>query len=101
MAPGMVPTTKFGHGHRLTALRRREALTFYLFIAPWTVGFLVFGAGPIVASLVLSFTNYNIVSTPLFVGLSNYREMVVNDPLFATSLFNTLYYTVIFVPGQI
>jgi multiple sugar transport system permease protein len=82
-------------------LRRREALTFYLFIAPWAIGFLVFGAGPIIASLILSFTNYNIVSVPLFVGGANYREMIGNDNMFTVSLLNTLYYTVIFVPAQI
>lgn len=84
-----------------SSLRRCEAITFYLFIAPWAIGFLVFGAGPIIASLVLSFTNYNIVSSPLFVGPANYGEMVSNDPVFTTSLVNTVYYTVIFVPAQI
>lgn len=101
MDPGVRRVVESRERQHWPTLRRREALTFYLFIAPWAVGFLVFGAGPIIASLVLSFTNYNIVSAPLFIGPANYHEMIVNDPLFTTSLFNTLYYTVIFVPGQI
>jgi len=84
-----------------SSLRRREAITFYLFIAPWAIGFLVFGAGPIIASLALSLTNYNIVSMPLYIGLQNYTEMLATDQMFATSMVNTVYYTVIFVPSQI
>lgn len=78
-------------------LRGREAITFYLFIAPWVVGFLVFTVGPIVASLVLSLTQYDIISTPRFVALGNFQELF-EDPLFYKSLFNTLYIVVLAVP---
>jgi multiple sugar transport system permease protein len=78
-------------------LRGREALTFYLFVLPWVVGFLVFTVGPIVASFVLSFTQYDIILPPRFVGLGNFRELF-NDPLFYTSLYNTLYLVVFAVP---
>ncbi|MFN8490075.1 MAG: sugar ABC transporter permease [Caldilineaceae bacterium] len=78
-------------------LRGREAITFYLFILPWVIGFLIFTLGPIVASLVLSFAEYDIVSPIQFIGLGNFKELF-NDPLFYTSLSNTLYIVVLAVP---
>lgn len=78
-------------------LRGREAITFYLFILPWTLGFLVFILGPIVASFVLSFTRYDIISTPRFIGVANFTELAT-DPLFWRSLYNTLYIVVLAVP---
>lgn len=82
--------------HR-SSLTRREARWALLFLAPWLVGFLVFYAGPMIASLWLSFTDYNVVNAPEFVGLDNYRQMVA-DPMVARSLGNTVYYTVLHVP---
>jgi multiple sugar transport system permease protein len=78
-------------------LRGREALTFYLFILPWVLGFLAFTLGPIVASLVLSFTHYDIMTRPRFSGLENFSELFA-DPLFYKSLYNTLYIVVLAVP---
>ena len=80
---------------------RREALIFYLFIAPWLIGFLAFTIGPIVASLVLSFNDYSIVVPPNFVGLKNYSGLFTEDALFAKSLYNTGYYVLFFVPLQV
>jgi multiple sugar transport system permease protein len=68
-----------------------------LFLAPWIAGFLVFYAGPMLVSLWLSFTDYDIVNPPEFVGLDNYRQMLA-DPMVARSLRNTVYYTVLHVP---
>ncbi|GIF76430.1 carbohydrate ABC transporter permease [Asanoa siamensis] len=82
---------------RRPTLARREARWGVLFLAPWLVGFLVFYAGPMVASLWLSFTDYDIVNPPRFVGLDNYRQMLA-DPMVARSLRNTVYYTVLHVP---
>ena len=79
------------------SLRGREAISFYLFILPWTIGFLAFIFGPIVASFVLSFSRYDIISSPRFVGLDNFAELVT-DELFWRSLYNTLYIVVIAVP---
>ena len=83
--------------HRRPTLARREARWALLFLVPWIVGFLVFYAGPMIASLWLSFTDYDIVNPPQFVGLDNYRQMVA-DPMVARSLRNTVYYTVLHVP---
>ena len=62
------------------SLRGREALSFYLFIAPWTLGFLAFILGPILASLALGFTRYDIILPAKWVGLENFRDLIA-DPL--------------------
>lgn len=79
-------------------LSTREALNGYLFFSPGLIGFLVFMGFPIVFSLYLSFTSYNIYSAPKWIGLLNYRIMFTQDPLFYKSLVNTLYYVAISVP---
>ncbi|MBX3014827.1 MAG: sugar ABC transporter permease [Caldilineaceae bacterium] len=78
-------------------LRGRETISFYLFVLPWIIGFLLFILGPIVASLVFSFTDYDIMLTPSWIGLANFEELF-DDPLFYTSLYNTLYLVLIAVP---
>ncbi|GHO97697.1 sugar ABC transporter permease [Reticulibacter mediterranei] len=70
---------------------RREERRFYLFILPWLLGFILFGGGPIIASALLSFTDWSLLSTPHWIGLDNYKQLI-SDPLFYTSLKNTLYY---------
>ncbi len=50
-------------------------VTPYLFILPWIIGFIVFTAGPLILSLVMSFFDWPITSTPTFRGLGNYVEM--------------------------
>jgi multiple sugar transport system permease protein len=79
------------------SLRGREAIAFYLFILPWLIGFLVFTLGPIIASFGLSFTDYDMMLPPSLVGPENYQEILA-DPLFYTSLYNTIYIVVFAVP---
>jgi len=71
----------------------RKELQFFAFISPWLLGFIAFSGGPIIASAVISFTDWNILSTPKFVGLANYQRLV-NDPLVWKALGNTIYYTI-------
>jgi multiple sugar transport system permease protein len=78
-------------------LRRREALWFHIFVAPWIIGFLVFTLYPTVAALYLSFTRYNALHPPIFVGLANYHTLF-QDPVFFTSLRVTFTYAIIAVP---
>ncbi len=68
-------------------------MQFFAFISPWLLGFIAFSGGPIIASAVISFTDWNILSTPKFVGLANYQRLV-NDPLVWKALGNTIYYTI-------
>jgi multiple sugar transport system permease protein len=77
--------------------RTREARAAYGFIGVWIIGFLVFTLGPMIASLVLSFTDYNVISSPHNVGWDNYRQMM-SDPKVGKALGNTLVYAVMYVP---
>jgi multiple sugar transport system permease protein len=76
----------------------RKALWGYLFVGPWLVGLLAFVAGPIFASLYLSFTTYDILSAPTWVGLDNYRRAFFDDPLLWPSLGRTFYFAIAVVP---
>ena len=84
-------------GRRASGMSRQETRWAWLFLAPWVIGFLVFTGGPMVASLVLSFTEYDVISAPKFTGLDNYRQLM-SDPAVAKSLGNTVFYTALHVP---
>jgi multiple sugar transport system permease protein len=78
-------------------LARKEAKWFYVFIAPWILGFLFFTGGPVIASLYLSLTKYNVASPPAWLGLENYVSMF-DDRIFYKSIQVSAYYTVMSVP---
>ncbi|WP_327664709.1 MULTISPECIES: carbohydrate ABC transporter permease [unclassified Streptomyces] len=77
--------------------RRREIWAAYGFISPWIIGFVVFTAGPMLASLVLSFTDYDAIGSTHNVGFANYQQLF-EDPQVAKSLMNTLIFAVLRVP---
>lgn len=85
----------------LSPNRRREAISGYLFISPWLIGFIVFFAGPIIASLFLSFTRWNIVGDPIWVGLDNYRTIFTEDLRFKKAVEVTLTYSVFYLPLEV
>ncbi len=85
------------HLRRRSGLRRQEAIDGYLFIAPWLIGFVLWIAGPMLFSLALIFLNWSLLSPPSFAGLSNFSTLL-SDELIPVSLYNTAYYTFIFVP---
>lgn len=70
----------------------------WLFIMPWLIGFLLFTVFPFIASLYLSFCSYDVLSAPRWIGLANYRDLLLNDPLFYKALYNTLCYAVFSIP---
>jgi multiple sugar transport system permease protein len=82
---------------RMTKKERNEALTFYLCVSPWLIGFLLFTAGPMIASLILSFTDWNILTPPNFIGLKNFTR-AFDDPNFYQALKVTLKFSVFAVP---
>jgi len=86
---------------RKGSLARREALTFYLLISPWLIGFLLFVLGPMIASLGISFTRWDLLSPAKFIGLDNYQKMFTRDPLFWQSLKVTAVYTAVYVPMEL
>jgi multiple sugar transport system permease protein len=74
-----------------------EARWGLLFISPWLIGFLLFTAGPMLTSLWLSLTKYDLHSME-FVGAENYRRLLFVDPLFWKALTNTMVYAIFAVP---
>lgn len=83
------------------SLQRRETVAFYLCISPWLIGFVLFVLGPMVASLGLSLTRWDLLRDPRFVGLENYQRLFTKDPLFWQSLRVTLRYTLLYVPTEL
>ena len=81
-----------------THQRAKQNLVGYLFIAPWLIGFAVFTAWPFLQSIYLSFTRYNIVTEPKWVGAANYRMLLTGDELFLKSAWVTVKYAMISVP---
>ncbi|MCB0184559.1 MAG: sugar ABC transporter permease, partial [Caldilineaceae bacterium] len=83
---------------RAMRLRVREAIAGYLFLSPWIIGLACFIAGPMLASGYLSFTRYDMVNTPEWVGLKNFVEIFTKDRLFWPSMLLTFRYALIVVP---
>jgi len=81
----------------LRKLARQEELSAYLFLSPWLVGLLIFLIGPIIASVIISMTDWGLITTPQWVGLENYEDMIA-DRRFKQSLTVTLKYTAMSVP---
>jgi multiple sugar transport system permease protein len=81
-------------------IRWRTHLEGYLFIAPWLIGFVLFTLGPMIASAVISFTNFDILTPARWAGLANYARLI-NDRLFLNTVYNTLFYTILAVPTQL
>jgi len=77
---------------------RKEKWAGLLFVSPWIVGFCVFLAYPLLASIYFSFCDYSVLKAPVFIGLDNYKELF-HDELFWTALKNTLLYAVIAFPA--
>ena len=78
-------------------MKRREAIAFYLTIAPWLVGFVAFTAGPMLLSLYASFTDWDLLTQPIPAGLGNYQALL-EDSVFWQSLKVTATYTLLYVP---
>lgn len=78
-------------------LRRQEALIGILFALPAIFGFIIWIAGPMVASLAIAFTDWKLIAPPRWVGADNFVYMY-NDDLFWKSLMVTAYYTIVAVP---
>jgi multiple sugar transport system permease protein len=79
------------------ARKKKGNATGYLFLLPWFVGMFVFTAGPVIASLYLSFTNYNLIGTPSWIGWQNYLAMF-QDPQWWDAVRVTVVYVVLSVP---
>jgi multiple sugar transport system permease protein len=85
-------------GLRRRSLRQQEELAGYLFILPGILGLLLFSAIPLAAAFVISFTDYNMLQSPDWVGLRNYTYAFTGDDLFWPSLRRTFYFVLLDVP---
>ena len=83
-------------GRRLN-LKQREALTGWLFVSPALIGFGIFTFGAILYSLYLSFTDYNLLGSPEWLGLENYIRAFTNDQYFYQYFGNTFYFALVLV----
>lgn len=95
--PSTYPSTATGRRPSRSRLAAREARDGYLFILPWMLGFVIWTAGPMLASLGLAFMSWNLFRPPEWVGLENVKQLFAN-PLVGVSLWNTAYYTFLSVP---
>lgn len=85
--------------------RRGSSLVAWLFASPWIIIFVVFMAAPIIASLILSFTDFGIanIANPFnlnFIGFQNYAQLI-HDPTFMTAVLNTLEFVLVGIPLNI
>ena len=87
----MIVTNRIRIRH-LTAKERRQLAIGLLFASPWILGFIFWTVYPLISSLYYSFTRYDLLRPPVFIGLQNYKEILFTDPHFKVVLPNTLYY---------
>jgi multiple sugar transport system permease protein len=85
----------------MSPLKKREARAGLLFVLPWILGLLVFSAYPIFYTLYLSFTDYNVLQPPKWIGFDNYERMFSTDPMFWTSVKNSAFYAFFSVPTRL
>src|SRR5687768_7557619 len=104
MAHTEMPTAHFDRGGRrwrLSPLTRYNLIHGLVFISPWIIGFCLFIGYPIIASAIYSFTDYDVLTSPGFIGLANYRDLLTTDHLFFTAVLNTLYLALFSIPLNI
>ena len=82
----------------ISRLKLRRNVVGWLFIMPWFLGFLIFSLGPFLTSLWLSFTSWELIGPANWVGTRNFTTIFTEDQRFTKTLFNSLYYTVFYVP---
>jgi multiple sugar transport system permease protein len=79
-------------------LTNQKEVEFYIAISPWLVGFILFTGGPILAALLISFTQWQIIDQPKWIWLGNYSQLFTHDRLFWASTINTVYFVAVSVP---
>lgn len=87
-------------GRRGTVTRKRENKVAYVFMLPWLLGFFGLAVVPLVSSLYLSFTDYNLIRPPSWIGIDNFARMIEDDRLL-NALRVTFTYVLVSVPLQL
>jgi len=83
---------------RMSKGETRRLLTGLMFISPWLLGFLLWTLYPLLSSAYYSFTRYDLIKPPIWIGLGNFKEIFTDDPRFWTVVYNTIFYVGISVP---
>ena len=96
--PSHTPAKEVRRRQRLPPMARREEMVGYLMAAPWLIGMVWFIFGPFGAAAWLSFTDYDMLTSPQWVGASNFKVMLTEDPLFWKSMGVTTIYAVVSIP---
>lgn len=86
------------HNMQVAIKKAKKSRNCYLFLAPYAILFTMFYIFPVVASIFYSFTYYNILETPRFIGLQNYIALILEDDIFLTSIKNTFMIAIITGP---
>ncbi|NMB26260.1 MAG: sugar ABC transporter permease [Firmicutes bacterium] len=82
-------------------LSTKENIYGYIFISPWLIGFTLLSIGPMIMSLLYSFTDYDYFRPLKFIGLDNYSQIIIHDELFHKALSVTLKYVLWYVPLRV
>lgn len=101
LASGPSTVVRPARGRPGRALRRRRALTALVFLSPWVLGVGLFFLYPLVSTVYFSFTHYDLLSNPRWVGFSNYQFAFSDDPNLWPAVRNTLWLVVVMVPLRI
>jgi multiple sugar transport system permease protein len=83
------------------SLWQRPGLVALLFLFPNILGFLIFHIGPFFYTMWLSLNEWDLFLPAQFIGLGNFRTLFLDDPIFWISLRNTLYYSLVVIPGNL
>lgn len=91
--------TKFKENQKEKRRLIKKHAIHYAFMAPYAILFFVFTVLPVAVAILLSFTSFNMLEAPKFIGIANYYKMFLNDDIFITSVKNTLIMAVLIGPG--
>ena len=83
---------------RLSRIERRQLFFGLLFASPWLLGFLLWTVYPMISSVYYSFTRYDLLRPPVYIGFQNYKDIFFTDPRIANVVKNTLFYVFLSVP---
>lgn len=89
------------HAPRPGRMQRRESIEGWLLASPWIVGFLIWTVGPMIASAYYSLTEFDLINSPEWTGLSHYVKIFTADPRTLHALKVTTIYSAISVPARI
>ncbi len=98
LRPGEI-SQKIKHDLRVQKYQAKKHWKHYLFMLPYLLLFTTFIILPVIIAICISFTSFNIMESPQWIGIQNYVNLFVNDELFIKSIVNTIMFAVVIGPG--